>query len=193
MKSLIFRSGIGLVFLSALAVSFTGCDLFDKVDDVSFNEEIEVTWTIDENGTGQNVPYTHEETFDLESNAEIKKYIHKIKDVKVEKVTYRITNYDAAPHNSQVFFNSGVASFSTMGSTTPVVSVPFAATASGVNLQTTTSDTQLTIDGPGLNSLAAVLKQEKKAKMRATGTLSQTPVSFKVVSTIHVKITAEAL
>lgn len=181
--------------LAALLVAalFTGCDLLDKADDVKFDTVVEVGWVADENLEGTNVPYFHSETVDLTSDPGIAKYANKIKDVKINKITYYITNYNAEPHNSAVTFNSGVASFVAIGATVPTVSVPYGASASGVNLQTTTSETELNIDADGLNQLAAVFKQDKKMEFESEGTLSVIPVSFNVVSKFYVTITANAL
>jgi hypothetical protein len=189
MKKHGFTSRIGLI---VLALFFYGCSIFDKADDVTFSEELTVTWTVDENQNGQNVPYTHSESVNLEDYPEIKKYINKIKSVNVERITYRIMNYDASPHHAQVIFSNGKASFASQGAA-PVVEVPYGATATGVNLQTSTSETDLAIDQNGLNKIGSLLKDNKKISMQSSGTLSQTPVSFVVESRFYVTITANAL
>jgi hypothetical protein len=171
MKKHGFTSRIGLI---VLALFFYGCSIFDKADDVTFSEELTVTWTVDENQNGQNVPYTHSES------------------VNVERITYRIMNYDASPHHAQVIFSNGKASFASQGAA-PVVEVPYGATATGVNLQTSTSETDLAIDQNGLNKIGSLLKDNKKISMQSSGTLSQTPVSFVVESRFYVTITANAL
>lgn len=189
MRQLI-KSAIAVFFTAFL---FSGCDILDKADDVTFDVVIEVNWPTDENGDGTNVPYTYSEEVDLSSNAEVAKYSAKIKEIKINKITYLITNYNAEPHNTAVYFNNGVASFTALGSTTAAVEVPYAASATGVNLQASTAETELDIDQAGMNEIAAIFKQDKKLKMTSEGFLSVTPVSFTVVSKFYVTITANAL
>jgi hypothetical protein len=182
----------GLLFVAATFV-FCGCDVLDKADDVTFDATIEVSRNADENGEGTNVLYENLETVELSDNAEIAKYASKIKSIKINKITYSVENYNAAPHNSQVFFNEGIASFAAVGASTHSVIVPFAASATGVNLQGSTSETELDIDADGLNELAGLLKEDNQLIMSTTGTLSITPVSFTVVSKFYLTITANAL
>jgi hypothetical protein len=177
----------------AAALAFSGCDLLDKADDVTFDAVIQVDWVADENADGTNVVYTQSETLELASNAEIEKYQSKIKEIKITKITYAIADYNAAPHNSAVIFSNGVASFFALGSSVPVGTAMYAASATGVNLQTTTSETDLIIDADALSEVAGVLKADKQIVMTTNGILSQTPVSFRVVSKFYVTITANAL
>jgi hypothetical protein len=185
-----FRLGLGITTALAMTLIFNACNLFDKADDITFPSQLEVVWSIDEQGQHTDFAYQDLRTLQLSDDPEIEKYINKIKDVKVEKITYRITDY--AANGDAVFFKNGEVSFAA-GTGSNVIKVPFAATASGVNLQTTTNETELEIDAQGLTDLAATLKQEKELDMNAAGVLSKTPVSFKIVSTFHVKITAEVL
>jgi hypothetical protein len=184
---------LSVAFAAAIAFVFAACDLFDKADEITIPSEIEVVWTVDENADQTNFAYTQTKTVKLSDAPEFEKYLDKVKEVKVERITYKITDYNDDPHHEQVYFKDGVASFASAGTSTPAVTVPFAATASGVNLQTVTSEVDLAIDADGLNKLAAIFKQEKELDMNAVGTLTRTPVSFKIVSTFHVKIVAEVL
>jgi len=182
-----------IVAFTAIAVVFAACDLFDKADEITIPSEIEVVWTVDENADQTNFAYTQTKTVKLSDAPEFQKYIDKVKEVKVERISYKVTDYNDDPHHETVYFKDGVASFASAGTSSPVVTVPFAATASGVNLQASTTEVDLNIDAEGLNKLAAVFKQEKELDMNAVGVLTRTPVSFKIVSTFHVKIVAEVL
>jgi hypothetical protein len=183
---------LSIAIMFAIVTVLAACDLFDKADEITIPSEIHVTWTVDENAEHTDFAYTDTKTVKLSDDPELEKYISKIKDVKIEKITYKITDYEE-PNGGAVYLKDGVASFATSGTSTAAVTVPFAATAAGVNLQTTTSETELTIDAAGLTQLAAIFKKEKQLDMNAVGILSSTPVSFKIVSTFHVKITAEVL
>jgi hypothetical protein len=183
------------LFVLALAVisTMSGCDLLDNAADVKFDATIEVDWVVDENGDFTNAVYSHSETLSLTSNSEIEKYKNKIKEVKVNRITYAVTDYNAEPHNTAVIFSDGVASFLQVGSSTPITSAPYSASASGVNLQTATAEADLAIDADGLSQVAAILKADKEVVMKTDGILSKTPVSFRVVSKFYVTITASAL
>jgi hypothetical protein len=180
------------LFLSALAISFCGCDLFDKADDVTLEEELVLYWNVDENLSGSNVPYSDFQILDLADYPEFEEYVDKIKSVEITKITYRITNFDNSPHESPVTLTNGVAEFGPFDSTTAGVSATLAS-ASGVNLETVVNETTLTIDAAGLNKIAKDLLDDKKIKMYSKGTLSKTPVAYTVVSTFYVKVVANAL
>jgi hypothetical protein len=189
MKIKMFRLGLAIAAVFAVATIFTSCNLFDKVDDITFPSELQVIWTVDEDGEHFNFAYSDTRTVKLSDDPEIEKYINKIKDVKIDKITYKIEEYEA--EGDAVFLTAGNASFSS-GSSSNAVVVPFAATA-GINLQTSSGEAELEIDEQGLTELAAIFKQEKELEMNAAGILSKTPVSFKIVSTFYIKITAEVL
>ena len=192
MKSYILKPVTGVFAILALVFSFSGCNLFDKADDIKFDTELEVVWEADENGEATDFAYSKTAVVKFEDNSEIQKYIDKIKDVKISKITYRVTDY-AQDDGQKVFFKNGIASFTPVGSSTSAGSVAFTASASGVDLQTTTTDTELPVNDGTLNDIAAVFKQDKQVNMTAAGVLSLTPVEFKVVSVFHVTITAEVL
>lgn len=193
MKTSFLKPALAFSLVLTFVLMFSGCNLFDKADDITFPATLEVTWTADEDGDLVNHAYSKTATVKLSDNAEIARYNDKIKSVEIEKITYRITEYSDAPHNEAVIMKNGFASFSSTGSSTPILEVPYAASAADVNLKTTTSDTDLNINAGGLTDLANIFKAEKELKMTSTGVLSRTPVSFTVVSTFHVKITAEIL
>jgi hypothetical protein len=188
MKNPIIKS----LLLFIVAVTFASCDLLDKADDVTFEEELAVNWETDENQDGSNVTYSDDQIFNLADYPVLTPYIGKIKSVEITKITYRIENFDNSPHNQAVTLTNGSAAFGSFDSSTPSVTVPMA-TASGVNLGAQTNETTLVIDAANLSKIAKDLLDDKQVKMYSTGTLSQTPVAFRVVSTFYVKITANAL
>jgi hypothetical protein len=193
MKLRFVKLALGITAVVAGIVTFSACDLFDKATTITIPADLEVVWEADENAEGTDVVYNLTHTVSLADNADVAKHIDKIKEIKVESITYRVTDYNDDPHGEAVIFKDGVASFSAKGSSTSVLSVPYAASASGVNLKTTTTDKDLTIDADGLNDLAAIFKQDKELDMKVTGKLSRTPASFKLISVFHVKITADVV
>lgn len=130
---------------------------------------------------------------DLTTNTEINDHIDKIKDIKIERITYRILNYDASPHNSAVMLLSGTASFGPFDSSVETITGNFAASAAAVNLQTTTAETDLDFDADQFNEIAEMLLNDQKAKVYTEGTLSQIPVAFTVRAKFYFEITANAI
>ncbi|HEY0656737.1 MAG TPA: hypothetical protein VGD65_26585 [Chryseosolibacter sp.] len=184
-----YRLVLSLAALPMIATIFAGCNLFDKADNITFPSQIEVLWVVDEEAVATDAPYAYVKTVSLADDPEVEKYMNKLKNVEVEKITYRVEEYVA--EGDAVMFKNGKAIFATAGSA--AVEASFTASASGVNLQTSTSDTDLIIDTDELNELASVLKTEKEIDMNLTGILSKTPVSFKIVATFQLKVTAEVL
>jgi len=159
----------------------SSCDLLDKADDVSFDVTLPLEFVIDENEDNPGgKAYSDTELLDATSDAEVAKYANKIKEFKVNKITYTISGADP----NTVIFTDGALKVSSSGKTI--------ATASTVNLSTT-SETELTADTAGFNELAAKLLDDKQEMILLNGTLSQTPVSFYVEFKFYVTITANAL
>lgn len=178
---------VGFAFLG----SSLSCDLFDKVDDVTFNIEIEHTFVVDENSdsNGQPVEYLSSDIIDANQNSEFNKYRDKIKDIKVTAVTYTVTDYDAS--SGDVTFSNGMGSFSASaggasGSASAVLGIQNIPGSVGGNfsLDYSTSD---------LQNIASNLKDFNQVSFQVSGTFSETPVAFKIPVVLHCTITADAL
>ena len=181
------------VAIVAIALGINSCNLFEKAGDVTFDVTYDLPFVVEENATGTNVPYTDFRILDAASNSDFNKYKANIKEIKINKITYRVSNFASkSPTVPPVFFNNGTASFGPADTSTKSVTATMAS-ASGVNLQTATAEAPLTIDQAGLNTIAALLLNSQKVKMYADGVLTQTPVSFTVTGTFYVTITANAL
>jgi hypothetical protein len=179
--------------LLVVAASLITCDALEEADDVTFHADMTIVFITNEDGDGTNVPYDDVQLLDLADNAEIADYLDRIKDIKIDSITYRITNYDASPHGEAVIFNNGTASFGPFDSDAQVLTVDYAASASGVNLQTTVTETTLDIDQDQFNTVIDLLLDDKKVKMYSEGELSKTPIAFNIVSKWYFTITANAL
>lgn len=190
MKTLHFalRSAAAICF--AFIMSSASCSLFENIPDVSFDAKLPLVFTVQENLTFTNKDYSNTQTLDATSNAEVAKYKDKIKDFKVNSVTYKITNYTSTPPGTAVTFSNGKMSFGAVGAVSSTV-----ATLGSLNLLAASSGAEqtLTIDQAGLNSMASTLLADKKIDVKTSGVLSSTPVSFKVETTFNVTITASAL
>lgn len=160
---------------------FSSCNLFDKVDDVTFEGVLPLKFTINEtadNPSGKT--YTETKTLDANSDPDVAKYASKIKSFKVNKVTYTISGADP----STVTFTNGTLKVSSSGKTI--------ASASSVSLSNA-SETELTADTAGFNEVASLLLADKQVMAQLQGTLSKTPVTFVVDFKFYVTITANAL
>src|SRR5690349_14639842 len=141
----------GALLLLMVLFSFSGCDKIDDATDVSFDVEFDGEFVINEEGDLGEEPYSSNLTVDAKSNTKIADYAAKIKDIKVNKITYRITEY-SAPGGAVTFLN-GKMSFGTVGSAPTVV-----ATVGSVNLQTQGGvESELDINETELNEIAATL------------------------------------
>lgn len=170
------------ILLLIAAGSFSSCDLFEDADDVSFDVTLPITFLINETAdhpTGK--VYSDTELLDATSNSDVAEYASKIKEFKVNKITYSISP-GADP--STVIFTNGTIKVSSTGKTI--------AAASSVSL-TNTTETELTADTAGLNELASKLLDDKQELILLDGTLSKTPVTFSVKFNFYVTVTANAL
>ncbi len=162
--------------------TFSSCDLFDKADDVSFDVILPLTFVIDETADNPGgSAYADTKLLDATSDPDVAKYANKIKEFKVNKVTYTITPGAGA---STVTFTNGAVKVSSTGKTI--------ASASSVSLSNTV-ETELTADTAGFNELASKLLDDKQELILLNGTLSKTPVAFDVKFNFYVTITANAL
>ena len=190
MKTLHFALRTAAAVCFAFIMSSASCSLFENIPDVAFDAKLPLVFTVQENGTSTNKDYSNTQTLDATSNAEVAKYKDKIKDFKVNSVTYKITNYTSTPPGTAVTFSNGKMSFGAVGAVSSTV-----ATLGSLNLLAASSGAEqtLTIDQAGLNSMASTLLADKKIDVKTSGVLSSTPVSFKVETTFNVTITASAL
>jgi hypothetical protein len=168
------------VFLLLAIGTFSSCDLFDKVDDVSFDVTLPVDFTISDvtvNPSGKT--YTDSRLLDASSDPEVAKYASKIKEFKVNRITYTISP-GADP--STVTLTNGFLKANGKN----------LIEAASVSLSNTT-ETDFNTNTAGLNELASLLLADKKETIEMTGFLSKTPVVFTVKLKFYVTITADVL
>ncbi len=159
--------------------TFSSCDLFDKADDISFDTTLPLEFVIDET---QNNPggksYSATKTLDASSDPDVAKYARKIKEFKVNKITYTISGVTPGG----VTFNNGKLK----------VGTKVLATAGNVSI-TPVADVELTADAAGFNELASLLLGNKQAEVMMDGSFTSTPIKFNLSCTFYVTITADAL
>lgn len=169
------------IFLLLALGTFSSCDLFDKVDDVTFDGVLPLAFNVNEaadNPSGKT--YTDSKLLDADDEPEIAKYSSKIKEFKVNKITYTISGVSDA----SVSFTNGTLKVASSGKTI--------ASASSVNLSTT-GEQELTADTAGFNELASLLLADKQELIQLQGALSKTPIAFTVNFKFYVTVVADVL
>lgn len=169
-------------------MSNASCELFDKVDDITFNVVLEHPFTINETAISNGpVTYSDIEIVDAAKvNTEFDKYKDKFQSIKVNKITYIVSDY-AAPE--KVLFTNGKLGFSAEGAQASVLG-----DLAFQDIQAVSGTEQtLTINQAGLDQVASILKEDKIVVIHTTGTFSKTPVAFKVRVKLDCTVTADAL
>ena len=183
MKILQFTLRTAAALCFAFIMSSASCSLFDKVEDITFEAKLPLEFLVNETAESLSpVTYSKSQTLDAAQNADVAKYKDKIKEIKVNKITYVISDYSAS--GAVVTFSNGLLSVASSGKTI--------ASATSVNLQST-AEAELTADTAGFNELAQLLKADKSETIKLGGTFSRTPVAFKVTAYFHTTITAGVL
>lgn len=176
MKTLI----LNLAILATICL-YSSCELFEKAKNVSFDTEAELYFIVNEsdsNPTGKS--YSSEEFLDISTDPDVVEYSSKIKEIKVNKVTY----YVYALTESGINFSAG--SLVTKSNNKTIATL--------TNLTLTEGVTgEFSIDPSGFSDLGARLKANKNETIKLQGNLSETPVSFVVMCVFHITITADAL
>jgi len=177
MKNLkLIRLSVFLMFCT-----FLSCDLIEKADDVTFSATAPISFVVSETATSSGGQfYSDTKLLNLVSDPEVAKYSSKIKEFKVNKITYTISG--ATP--TSVTFSNGIIKIASNGTTI--------ATTGTVSLLNT-SETELSTDANGMKELADLLLDNKQEQIQLQGTLSQTPVYFTVNFKFYLTITANAL
>jgi hypothetical protein len=169
------------IFILLALGTFSSCDLFDKAGDISFDATLPLDFVIDENQDNPNgKDYSSTKTLDAKSDPDVAKYASKIKEFKVNKITYTISGADP----STVTLTNGKLVIVSSGKTL--------ATASSVSLSNT-AETELAADVAGFNDLASLLLSDQTEDVKMEARLSKTPVAFNVKFKFYVTITANAL
>lgn len=158
-----------------LAAGLSSCDLFDKVDDVSFSSEVEKSIVINDAPAGS---YSDEVVLNVTDDSEVAKYSEKITGIIVNNITYRVSDY-SGPSGATF---TGDMLFGPSGSLGSVA-------INGLNLSTASGSGEefaLDLSQSEVDAIAEQLKVNKTLVVIMAGTFSDGPVSL----VIHVKIDA---
>jgi hypothetical protein len=181
MKKIVVKKLLPLFFV-ALTFALGGCDLFEDADDITFEIVLPLEFDpVNESLVSSSpVSYSDVENLDARDNDQVAKYKDKIKQVTLNRITYVISDY-AAPE--PVTFTNGAL-------TVPGKTL---ASASNLNLQSTTETELPNVDQAGFDEFAKQIKANQNVDVTVAGTFSRTPVAFKVTAYFHVTIVANAL
>lgn len=179
MKNRFLVSMVMAIFIAGLISS---CDVFDKVDDVSFSTNFQESIQITDAPEGS---YSKSVTLDATTDPEVDRYKDKIKGIELNKITYKVSGYNGP---SDATF-SGDMLFGTNGSLGSVA-------ISGLNLNTASSsgvETELDLSQQEVDAVANQLKSDKAVVVTMAGNFSKGPVTFLLTVKVDAKITADAL
>ncbi|MBT1703068.1 hypothetical protein [Chryseosolibacter indicus] len=181
------RHFFSLLLIAITSIVISGCDLFDKVDDVTFDGEIVEEGVIEGSRSDKGV-ISYEENIDIEAakNPEVARFSNKIKDFEIRKITFEITEFKS----SALKVNTSGALFYIKSSSKVLLAEvkDFNITSAFMNAVSFT----LPANESELKELSALLKADKKFNLLFTGTLSA-PVTFKFKIVIDAKIVAETV
>lgn len=182
MKNHVLRSLAIFIFSAAV---LTSCD---ELGDVTLNEPITTSITVDEKSTAQNVTYEKSLVVDATTNAQIQKYQDNVKSFKVNKITFKIKDYSGEAAITPL----SKVSYSATGAATPIE----IASISNFDIKaaaTAGTETELVVSDTNLAAVATLLKNDMSVTFFLNGSLSKTPVKFTAEFTVDATIVANAL
>jgi hypothetical protein len=165
-----------------------GCDLFNDLDDVSFDSTLSENIVVSESSAGTNVANSEIIVLDATSDPDINQYKDKIKGIRVNKISYQVVSFSATDPVTL----SGTMAFGESTTSSPTV----VAAITSLNLKEaflngTVYD--LTVPQTDIDKISALLKDDKAVKIYLNSTLSKTPVSFTIELILDVTVEANAL
>jgi hypothetical protein len=160
--------------------TFSSCDVIEKADDISFDATVPISVFVNETASSSGGSFSKTQTMDLASDPDVAKYVSKIKEFKVNKITYTISG---ANPDSVTLTNVTIKNAS--GGKTIAI-------ASSISLSNTT-ETPFTTNSSGIDELNAALLADKQGQIEFLGTLSSTPVTFTLTIKFYLTITANVL
>lgn len=184
--SVIVRSAMAICF--AFVMSSASCDLFDKVDDVTFEIELSHTFNVDASPTDPK-SYLNKQVLDAAKvNSEFDKYKDKITAITVTSVTYKISNVQT----TGIIFTNGSVGYSALSASTATSAQVASLGIENIDIAKDKTS-NLPFDQNALNELSTLLKNDQKVNVYFKGDLNKVPAEFDVYVVIKASITADAL
>jgi hypothetical protein len=186
MKKSSFENLLAIVMIAFL---FAGCDKLEKADDVTFDAQFTVPQKVevDEKADNPENPYTSlNNSIEAEQNAEYVKYKNKVKKIRVNKITYTISDLNAT--KGPVTLTSGQAIFFASGGSATSGNI-----ASVSNLLLVNGSGDLEASQAALDNIGEILLENGDVTVVSVAHISAAPVFFHIAMTLHVTVTANAL
>ncbi len=180
-KTNIMKIKITLLVLIISALSFNGCDKVKDVADVTFNAnyttDLNVTVSPDRNINGT---FNESTTVNLTSNADVKKYLHLIKNWEIVGLSSEITNTSE--------------NFNLINATVSIASSDKNASWEFNNVAMTTG-THLSLDNTNgqWNTINQILSEKQTFTITFSGQTDIDNVQFTLHITVKTKVTANPL
>jgi len=165
------------LFVAIIFISFASCT--DDLTEFDFNSTQTKTFNVSLN-SGSNV-IDESVIFNID-NADTNAYLDHLKNVKINKMTYHISNYAGE--------NAATTSFVAQYDGTPFHSL------TGINLKNANdSSTKFEVtDTNALNAIATKLLNRQNVNIKSIGSVTHDNlVTFTVTITMELKVTADAL
>jgi hypothetical protein len=197
MKSLRFALRAFAAICVAFFMSSASCELFQNADVITFSAVLEHKFDISEEsdfpGGKDYATDPADEVLDAgKVNADFAKHADKIESIKINKITYVLSGYQA-PNCGTVSFSNGTLTFSDpdAGGTTNVVTNVSNSNLKGASDAGTVFT--LTLDQAAADEIAKLLKEKKKVRVHGAGRLSCTSLFLKVSAKLDCTITARVI
>jgi hypothetical protein len=191
------KPGFTFVFaLATIVFLFSGCELFEGADDVTFDVELTYTFEITDTGNSNGQPVSYFSTGSLDPNADpdFEKYKDKITSVTVNSVEYTVTDFDES--TGDVTFSNGSGFFAADAtSKTTALATAYATAAIAIQSVAAAEGNEFTLDYSieELEAIGDKLEDVQPVFFAVSGTFSKTPAVFNIPVIIHCTIKADAL
>lgn len=185
-KIIVSLSAVALLMI--LPLLFSACNLFDDVVKVELPVKLEQIIEVNDITTGTNKTYTQSVLLDATANKDVNTYKDKIKDFRINKITYVISDFVGTTGTK----SSGQIGFSQKDQTAATVF----GTITDVDLASSSAagtSYDLTVDNIGQATIATLLRDDKALKIYMSGSITKTPARFKIKVILDVTVNANPL
>lgn len=171
------------VLVAVISFTFTSCDEIDDLTEVDFNSSLSGAYNL--NFEAESTKKISESiTLDLAENNDISKYLSKLNDVEITKITYEITKFTG---DQYVDMNVGLYQYEEKEN--KIIIAP-----RDYNLDSETSVVYEITDTAILNAISTELLNSKQVKLLLKGDYqSLSSATAEITVTVYFKATANAL
>ncbi len=171
------------VLVAVISFTFTSCDEIDDLTEVDFNSSLSGAYNL--NFEAESTKNINESlTLDLASDNDISKYLNKLNEVEITKITYQITKFTG---DQYVDMNVGLYQYEEKEN--KIIIAP-----RDYNLDSETSVVYEITDTAILNAISTELLNSKQVKLLLKGDYqSLSSATAEITVTVYFKATANAL